>query len=403
MEDNVKKELDQLGNLIDSKIEKASNQAIERADKKADETLKREIENLTAKFNERMDAVEMSQKKLADKSNNRPLSFSGALSKSLNEGALDNFRNGNSNAVTLNLKSANMLTKADMTISADFSSDVIAPQRVEDFKYDPAREFHMRSILPVGNTDSDVVRYISESAYSDGSAVKNEGVAYSQSDFNMTATSVNIEKMGTYFRISEEMMSSTPQLQAYLSNRAPQKLLAVEDAQILDGTGSAPQYNGIFTQATSFSAGGFANAISNANEFDCIVVALNQLALANYKADYILMNPSDFHKILLLKSSQAEYLIKDFQQGLVPRINGVPVIPSTAITSDKYLVGNFAQGCQYWIKDNVSLGFFREDGTNVRDGFVTVRCQLRGAVAVYLPNAFVKGDFSTDKTALASS
>ncbi len=110
-----------------------------------------------------------------------------------------------------------------------------------------------------------------------------------------------------------------------------------------------------------------------------------------------------FHKILLLKSSQAEYLIKDFQQGLVPRINGVPVIPSTAITSDKYLVGNFSQGCQYWIKDNVSLGFFREDGTNVRDGFVTVRCQLRGAVAVYLPNAFVKGDFSTDKTALASS
>jgi HK97 family phage major capsid protein len=392
MNDDVKKELDQLGEIIDGKIEKATGQAMERADKKADETLKTEIGNLVNKFNERMDAMEMAQKKNQN-SIEAKQGFKAGLTKALNEGALESFKQGNTNA-------ASFAIKADMTIGADFSGDVIPPERVAGYKYDPSRQFHVRSILPQGSTSSDVVRYIKESGYSDGSATKNEGATLGQSDFDMQAVSTPIEKIGAYFRISEEMMDSTPQLSSYLSARAPEKLLAVEDTQLIDGNGSAPNLTGIYTNATAFSAGGFANAVESANEFDCITVALNQLGLANYNADYILMNPTDFHKILLLKSSQNEYLVKNWQEGLVPRIAGVPVIATTAITSDKYLLGNFAQGAQFWVKDNVSLGFFREDGTNVRDGFVTVRIQERVACTPYLPNAFVAGDFSSDKAAL---
>jgi HK97 family phage major capsid protein len=392
MNDDVKKELDHFGEIIDGKIEKATGQAMERADKKADETLKTEIGNLVNKFNERMDAMEMAQKKNQN-SIEAKQGFKAGLTKALNEGALESFKQGNTNA-------ASFAIKADMTIGADFSGDVIPPERVAGYKYDPSRQFHVRSILPQGSTSSDVVRYIKESGYSDGSATKNEGATLGQSDFDMQAVSTPIEKIGAYFRISEEMMDSTPQLSSYLSARAPEKLLAVEDTQLIDGNGSAPNLTGIYTNATAFSAGGFANAVESANEFDCITVALNQLGLANYNADYILMNPTDFHKILLLKSSQNEYLVKNWQEGLVPRIAGVPVIATTAITSDKYLLGNFAQGAQFWVKDNVSLGFFREDGTNVRDGFVTVRIQERVACTPYLPNAFVAGDFSSDKAAL---
>jgi HK97 family phage major capsid protein len=392
MNENVKKELDQLGDIIDGKIEKATNQALTSANAKADESLKGEINNLVNKFNERMDAVEMTQKKNLDTKNSR-LSFKQALTKSINEGALDSFKQGNSSAAHLDIK-------ADMTIAADFTGDVIPPERVAGYKYDPARTFHMRQILPVGNTSSDIIRYVEESAYNDGNAVKAEGATLGQSDFNMTAVSTPVEKIGTYFRISEEMMESTPQLASYLSARAPEKLLAVEDTQILDGSGVSPNLTGIYTNATAFNAGAFAGSIASANEFDCITVALNQLALGNYNADYILMNPSDFHKILLLKSSQNEYLVKNWQEGLTPRIAGVPIVATTAISSDKYLVGNFGMGAQFWVKDNVSLSFHKEDGTNIRDGFVTVRVQERVAVTPYLPGAFIKGDFSVDKAAL---
>ena len=84
-------------------------------------------------------------------------------------------------------------------------------------------------------------------------------------------------------------------------------------------------------------------------------------------------------------------------QGLEPRINGVPVVLSTAITSDKYLIGNFSVGTQLWVRDGINVEFFKEDGTNVRDGFVTVRVSERIALTNYLPNAFVKGSFATAK------
>jgi len=394
MQEDTKKQLDQLGDVIDAKLEKAYGQAVESATGKADEALKNEIDNLTKSFNERFDAYEVANKKQADVSKN--LTFKGALNQAINDGAIDSLRNGNN-------RSASFEVKADMTIGADFTGDVIPADRVPGYKFDPTRSVHIRQLIPTGSTDSDVVRYVKESGYTDGGAAKAEGATLGQSDFDMTATDANVRKIGCYFRISEEMLSDTPQLTSYLSARAPEKLLSVEDDQILNGSGVAPNLSGIITDAADFAAGGFALAIESANEFDVLTVALNQLALANYSADYIMINPTDFHKILLLKSSQNEYLVKDWNQGLQPRINGVPVILSTAVTSDKYLVGNFGMGTQLWIRDNVGVEFSRFDSTNFRDGFVTVRVQERVALTNYLPNAFVNGDFSVDKAALETA
>lgn len=394
MEENTKKHLDQLGDVIDAKLEKAYGQAIESANGKADEMLKSEISNLTNKFNERIDQLEVSNKKNFEAG--KKVSFKGALAEAIEGGAIDAMRNGMS-------KAARFEVKADMTTAADFTGEVIPADRVPGYKYDPTRLVHVRQLIPQGSTTSDVVRFVKESGYTNGAAPKAEGATLGQSDFDFTASDANVQKIGTYFRISEEMLNDTPQLTSYLSARAPEKLLEVEDTQILNGNGTAPNLSGIITDATAFAAGGFANAIESANEFDVLTVALNQLSLANYAADYIMINPTDFHKILLLKSSQNEYLVKDWNQGLQPRINGVPVILNTAITSDKYLVGNFGMGTQLWVRDNVGVEFFREDGTNVRDGFVTVRVQERVALTNYLPNAFVAGDFSDDKAALETA
>ena len=113
-----------------------------------------------------------------------------------------------------------------------------------------------------------------------------------------------------------------------------------------------------------------------------------------------MLNPTDFHKILLLKDSQNNYLKDQVYSGLQPNFMGVPVIINNALSAGSFLCGNFNVGTQLWIRDNVNVEFFREDGTNVRDGFVTVRVSERIALTNYLPNAFVNGSFSTAKAAL---
>ena len=397
MEENVKNQLDQLNTAIDSKIEKAKDIAVEASVVQADEIVKSQVSEMTTKFNDRLDAIEVSNKKTFEA--NQPRDFKSALGKALSEGAIDSLTKGNS-------RSASFQIKADMTTGADFTGEVIPADRVPGYFFDPTRPVHVRSLISGGSTVSDVIRYVKESAYANNAAPAAEGATLGQSDFNMTASTALVQKIGTYFRISEEMLADTPQLTSYLSARAPEKLLEIEDAQLLSGNGSAPNLSGIITAAADFdvsSNGKFYHAVESANEFDVIVAALNQLSLANYSADCILLNPTDFHKILLLKDTTNNYIKDQVYAGLQPTFMGVKVILNTAMAAGTFLIGNFAAGSQMWIRENLNVEFFREDGTNVRDGFVTVRVSERVALANYLPNAYVNGTFSTAKAALETA
>ena len=405
MTEEVKNQLDQIGNLVDEKIEKAFNAAQDNAKGEVESSLKSEISNLTNDYNDkfeaatkRMDAIEMESKKTLSGATIK--TFKGALESALKDGAIEAMIKGNSHAARFELKSS------DMTMANTFTGVVAGETVIPDVKFDPSRAVHIRSLIPNGTTDAQTIRFPKESAYTDNAAATAQGSTLGQSDFDITATSVNVEKIGTFMRITEEMLADTPQLTSYLSARVPNKVLSKEDEEILSGDGSSPNLSGLRTDGTAFttsSGGQFYQAIESANEYDVLIVALNQLALLNYQADSIIVNPTDFHKIVLLKSTANEYLKNQVIQGIQPAINGVPITLSTAMPAGKFLVGNLAQATQLWIRDGLGVEFSREDSTNFRDGFVTVRAQERAALTTYQPNAIVQGTFSTAKTALETS
>ena len=394
MNEELKGQIDGISKSIDAKIEKSNSDVVNNVVEKANEIVKSEVSGMATKLNERLDAMEVANKKQFN--SQKKVTFKSALKEALDNGAVEGIAKGNS-------RSASFELKADMTIGADFTGEVIPADRVPGYKFDPTRPVHVRQLLATGSTQSDVVRYVKESGYSNGAAATAEGTTLGQSDFDMTAADANVRKIGTYFRISEEMLADTPQLTSYLSARAPEKLLEVEDAQILSGDGTGANLSGIITDAADFdvsASGAFYQSVESANEFDVIVAALNQLSLLNYSADCIMLNPTDFNKILLLKDSTNKYLKDQVYNGLQPSFSGVKVIQNTAIAAGSFLIGNFGIGTQLWVRQGVNVEFFREDGTNVRDGFVTVRVSERVALTNYLPNAFVNGTFSTAIAAL---
>jgi HK97 family phage major capsid protein len=401
MSEEIQKQLDQIGNLVDAKIEKAFGAAKDNAKGEIESSLKSEIQNLTNEFNakheaatKRMDSIEVENKRTL--SGATPKTFKSALITSLNDGVLKGMIQGNSNA-------AKFEVKADMTMAADYTGVVAGETIITDIKYDPSRKVHIRSLIPNGSSDAQTVRFPKESGYSDNAAATSQGSTLGQSDFDITATSVNFEKIGTYMRLTEEMLADTVGLSSYLSARVPGKVLSIEDNEILNGDGSAPNLDGLFTDGAAFAAGSFALAIESANEYDVLIAALNQLALKNYQADTILLNPTDLHKIVLLKSTANEYLRQQVFGGLQPQIMGIPITINTAVTAGKFLVMDSRSATQLWIRENLSVEFSREDSTNFRDGFVTVRAVERVALTNYAPNAIVQGTFSTAKAALETA
>ena len=405
MNEEIKKELDQIGDIVDSKIEKAFGQAKDNAKGEIETSLKSEIDNLSKEFlakhddaTKRMDSFEVAQKKAV--SSSQPTNFKSSLIKSINDGAIESLLKGNSNAAKFEMKAG------DMTMANAYTGVVAGETVVPDFKFDPTRSVHIRNLIPNGSTDAQTIRFPKESAYDDGAAATAQGSTLPASDFDITATSVNVEKIGTFMRITEEMLADTPQLSSYLSARVPGKVLSIEDNEILNGDGSSPNLDGLFTDGAAFvtsSSGAFYQAVESANEYDVLVAACNQLALSNYQASTILVNPTDLHKIALLKATTNEYLRNQIYSGLVPTIMGVPVVANTAVTNGKFLVGDLNQATQLWIRENLSVEFSREDSTNFRDGFVTVKVSERVALTNYQPNAIVQGTFSTAKTALETA
>lgn len=396
--ENLNEIKSQISEVLDAKIEKAFNQAQENAKGQVDSVLKGEIKNLTEQvvgMNDRLDQAEVAAKKAA--AGAEPKSFKGSLLKALKEGAVEGLVKGDSNAARFEVKAG------DMTMANSYTGVVAAEQVISDIKFDPSRRVHIRQLIPNGSTDAQTIRYPKESAYDNGAATAAQGATLGQSDFDLTASSVNMEKLGTFMRITDEMLNDTPQLLSYLSARVPEKILSLEDSQILNGDGTSPNLDGLFTDGTAFAAGGFAAGIESANEYDVLVVALNQLALSNYSADTILVNPTDLHKIALLKSTANEYLRQQIYSGLQPSIMGVPVTASTAVSAGSFLVGNLAVATQLWIRENLAIEFSREDSTNFRDGFVTVKASERVALTNYLPNAIVQGSFATAKAALETA
>mgnify|MGYP005695203745 CR=1 FL=1 len=401
MDENIKNQLDQIGNIVDEKIEKAFKSSQDNAKGEIEESLKSEISNLTNEFlakndeaTKRMDAIEINAKKAADL--NKPMSLKSALKDAIDKGAIDGLRKGNS-------RSASFEIKADMTTGADFTGEVIAADRVPGIKFNPSSPIHVRDMIPVGTTSSDSVRYVTESAYTDGAGATSEGSALGQSDFNLTASTANVELIGTYLRISKQMMDDTEQLTSYISARVPSKLLGAEDDQVLGGNGVAPNLHGLRNTATLWSnakSGYAAGVITNPQNIDVLVTAKNQVEKANFVPSHILLNPTDFNKILTTKDGDSRYIKDQVFQGLAPNMFGIPVVTNTNMAEGEFILGDFGQACQLFVRQNAGVEMFEQDSDNVQKNFITVRVQERLAFATYLPDALCRGTFSTVIAAL---
>ena len=81
-------------------------------------------------------------------------------------------------------------------------------------------------------------------------------------------------------------------------------------------------------------------------------------------------------------------------------LDGTPIIETTLVTQDEYLVGHFPYAT-VWDKGSVDIqmGLDSDDFTK---NLMTVRAEWRGLnlVKTNKRNAFVTGDFTTDKAAI---
>jgi HK97 family phage major capsid protein len=70
----------------------------------------------------------------------------------------------------------------------------------------------------------------------------------------------------------------------------------------------------------------------------------------------------------------------------------LPVVPTPAMTEDKFLVGAFDMAAQIFDRQDATVEVSTEDQDNFIKNKVTIRAEERLALAIYRPAALVYGD-----------
>lgn len=304
----------------------------------------------------------------------------------------EGFQSWQASSFSKSARGADIRIKATLTSAttdaAGSVGDAINQTRVPGILPLPQRRMTVRDLLTPGQMDGNTLEYVKETGFTNSAAPVAEAAAKPESDVKLDLVTTSAKVIAHWMKASKQVLSDISQLRSMIDQRLLYGLAYAEELQILSGDGTGQNLNGIIPQASAYSA---QFVVDGETAIDTIRLAMLQAALAEYPASGTILHPSDWARIETTKDSNGRYIIGNPQGALAPTLWGLPVVPTQAITVDKFLVGAFRLGAQIFDRwdARVEAGYVNDDFTK---NLVTILGEERLALAVYRPEAFVYGD-----------
>ena len=396
------------GETMDSKLQDAFKeldpQVLEKLNKDSVE-LNKSLEVLTKESAEQKETIKAQGEALTKLkevgSKLEGLSFKQQVSKLLNDNkdALTAMKNGDSkNNVRMTIKAV-----GDMTTGANVTGQIPQAEREGGITRIVRRQPFLLELVSTGQISSTLWEWVQQTGAEGAPAMTAEGAAKAQIDFDLVLASAPVRKVTAYIKISKEMLDDIPLMEAEVNEELRERINLEIDSQILSGDGTGQNLTGILENATAFAAGSFAGAVDEANNKDVLRIAINQIMVAQFQPNFIVMHPSDVTQMDVEKASDGHYIMPPFVNNDNTTVKGIPIITNTGVTEGDYLVGDFTKSAVRF-KEGLTfdVGFENDDFTK---NFVTILAEARLVHRVksnHYP-AFVTGDFTTDKAALETA
>jgi HK97 family phage major capsid protein len=389
---------------IDSIKEVAVADATKAAEVKAAEKVEAAKSEIFVKMDEidarvkSIDAHMAEQKKFAQTDNSKK-SFGEIVTSSIKADDLLKVKNNKSESLNFDVKAAATIT------TGNYSGGTVGLTSWDpSFTRVARRNPFLRQIVTVRPVSDKYVAWAEQANRDGGAGNTAEGAAKSQADFDIVETSKLVEKITAYTKASKESLADISFLQSEINNDLLSLIELKLDTDLLMGSGVSPVMKGINEYATAFAAGGLANSMTPANEFDVLRAAIYQVENAYHQPSYILLNPIDVAKIDMLKDANNNYLTHNAgSQFMFRAFYGVPVIANNGVTAGSFFVGDFSKS-NLGIREevNIQIGYENDDFTK---NLVTILAEMRAVHYIKTNHtaAIVKGTFAVGKAVLDSA
>lgn len=245
-----------------------------------------------------------------------------------------------------------------------------------------------------GRTASTNIEYARENVWTNNAATvaENPSSPKPQSELTYVLANAPVRTIAHWIIASKQILADAPQLQSQIDGRLRYGLSFAEDTQLLLGDGTGTNLSGLMTVATAYAAPAGVT-VSSPTMLDKLRLAMLQATLALYPATGHVLNPTDWASIELTKDSQGRYIWAN-PAGLVgPTLWGLPVAESLAMPQNNFLTGAFKYAAQIFDREDANVLISTEDRDNFVRNMVTILAEERLALAVYRPQALIKGVF----------
>ncbi|ACE75746.1 P06 [Xanthomonas phage phiL7] len=276
-----------------------------------------------------------------------------------------------------------------LTTNADGSAGAtVQTTRLPGILELPQRRMTVRNLLAQGTMDGNSLEYVRETGFTNAAAPVAEGAQKPESSLRFDLVQTSAKVIAHYMKASRQILSDSSQLQSFINARLLRGLEVVEEAQLLNGNGTGQNLAGLLPAATAFTA---PITVANATAVDRLRLAILQAQLAEFPATGIVLNPADWAGIELIKDTQGRYILGNPQGVLAPTLWGLPVVSTQAMAAGQFLVGAFDAAAQIFDRWEARVEVATENQDDFVKNLVTVLCEERLALAIYRPEALVKG------------
>lgn len=252
------------------------------------------------------------------------------------------------------------------------------------------RRLTIRDLLAQGQTDSAVLFYPRETGFTNNAAPVSEGSLKPKSELTFELITEPVRTIAHLQDISLQMLNDVRFIRSYIETRMRYGLKLVEENQLLNGSGTGQNLEGLYTAATAYSQPAGAEVTAE-QDLDKLRLALLQVELANATATGIVLHPTSWANIELLKDGEFRYLFANPAFTTTGRVWGRDVVSTPAMTAGRFLVGDFAMHAQIFDREDANVAISFENKDNFERNMATIRVEERLALAIYRPEALVKG------------
>lgn len=254
----------------------------------------------------------------------------------------------------------------------------------------PRRAPRLRDLLTVVPVSSGNVEYVEQTNATHGANMQVEGDVKAQSDYAWELKNTPVRTIAHWVPASVQVLADAPQLRAIIDNELRYGLAIAEEVQLLSGDGTGVNLDGLVSNATAYTPD---FTPPSENMIDKVGLAMLQVGLSDHVANGVVMHPSDWMRIRLLKDADGKYLLGDPPSVPNPLLHGLPVVATTAMAKEKFLVGDFARSATLYDREEANVQLSTEHADFFIRNLVAIRCESRVTMAIKQPTALSYGDF----------